>query len=259
MKGIKWSREELIITFNLYCKIQFGQIHTRNSKIIELAKLIDRTPSAVSWKLVNFASFDPELKKRGIKGAINSSKLDREIWDEFNENWGKLAFESEILLAKAKGETIEVSAELSSQDIEELKQIKGEEKYKLIKTRVNQSFFRKSILANYNSTCCITGIRMPEVLISSHIIPWSKDESIRLDPKNGLCLNALHDKAYDRGLITISPEYKIIVSESIIKICNEVEKDFFVKYNNCSIKLPEKFWPKKDFLEYHYEKIFVRG
>lgn len=259
MKGSKWTREELIIAFNLYCKIQFGQIHIRNPQVIMLAKLLGRTPSAVSWKLVNFASFDPELKKRGIKGATNSSKLDKEIWNEFNDNWDKLAFESEMLLAKAKDKTLEESAELSSQDMEDLKQIKGEEKYALIKTRVNQNFFRKTILANYNNTCCITGIRIPEVLISSHIIPWAKDESKRLNPKNGLCLNALHDKAYDRGLITITPEYKIVVSESIINTNRTEENDCFIKYNNCQIKLPEKFWPERDFLEYHYKNIFIGG
>src|SRR5271155_4885876 len=54
-----WTREELIVAFNLYCKIPFGRIHIRNPLIIELAKAIGRTPSAVSWKLANFARLDP--------------------------------------------------------------------------------------------------------------------------------------------------------------------------------------------------------
>jgi putative restriction endonuclease len=40
----KWTREELIIAFNLYCKIPFGKIHNRNPEIIELAKILGRTP-----------------------------------------------------------------------------------------------------------------------------------------------------------------------------------------------------------------------
>ena len=71
----KWTREELIIAFNLYCKIPFGKIHIHNPDIISLAKILGRTPSAVSWKLANFASLDPFLKKRNISGASHGSKL----------------------------------------------------------------------------------------------------------------------------------------------------------------------------------------
>lgn len=59
----KWTRDELILAFNLYCKIPFGTIHIRNPQIIALAKVLRRTPSAVSWKLANFASLDPSLKE----------------------------------------------------------------------------------------------------------------------------------------------------------------------------------------------------
>ena len=78
-------------------KLPFGKMHSRNPKIIKLAKLIGRTPGSVAFKLVNFASLDPSLSARGIKGARNSSKLDRVIWDEFYNNWEQLAFESEKL------------------------------------------------------------------------------------------------------------------------------------------------------------------
>ena len=50
-----------------------------------MANLIGRSPGAVAFKLGNFGSFDPELKKRGIGGLPNTSKLDKEIWDEFLE------------------------------------------------------------------------------------------------------------------------------------------------------------------------------
>src|SRR3990172_7206862 len=103
MARLNWTREELIVAFNLYCKIPFGKIHTKNPDVISLAKIIGRTPSAVSWKLVNFASLDPSLRKRGVAGAANVSKLDIQIWTEFNQDWDKLGFESERLLAKWRG------------------------------------------------------------------------------------------------------------------------------------------------------------
>src|SRR3974377_1662153 len=93
-----WSREELIVAFNLYCKIPFGRIHIRNPQVIKLAKALGRTPSAVSWKLANFARLDPALKRRNISGAQHGSRAEVEIWSEFEGNWEQLAFESEHLL-----------------------------------------------------------------------------------------------------------------------------------------------------------------
>ncbi len=176
---ILWNREELILAINLYCKTPFGKLHKSNPDVIRLAELIGRTPSAVSWKLVNFASLDPSLQARGIKGAINSSSLDREIWAEFFNNWDDLAYESEILLANKEQEKIQIEPELEIRD--------GLVKERMVKTRVNQSFFRATILASYNNTCCITGIQQPELLIASHIRPWGLDEKNRLNPQNGHC------------------------------------------------------------------------
>lgn len=56
-----------------------------------------------------------------------------------------------------------------------------------------------------------------ELLIASHIIPWGKDEKNRLNPMNGLLLNALHDKAFENGLITIAEDYTIKISSSCKK------------------------------------------
>ena len=85
------------------------------------------------------------------------------------------------------------------------------ERESIVKVRVNQYFFRKTILAAYNNTCCITGINKPELLIASHIIPWSENEELSVNPLNGLCLNAIHDKAFDCGLIAIRTDLMIIL------------------------------------------------
>ena len=102
-----WTRDELILAVNLYCKLPFGRLHRQNPDVINLAKIIERTPSSVAYKLVNFASLDPSLKARGIKGASNASKLDAEIWDEFFNNWDILPYESEKLLANLENTTLE--------------------------------------------------------------------------------------------------------------------------------------------------------
>ena len=103
-----WTREELILAFNLYCKIPFGRIHHGNPQIIELAEALGRTPAALSWKLANFARLDPALKKRNIAGATHGAKSEVEIWIEFNDDWGRLAFESERLRENITGRNPEL-------------------------------------------------------------------------------------------------------------------------------------------------------
>ncbi|RLA74331.1 MAG: HNH endonuclease [Epsilonproteobacteria bacterium] len=237
-KRNKWTREELILTFNLYCKIEFSKINYRHPLIISLSEIIERTPSAVSWKLVNFASLDSELSKRGIKGAINCSKLDREIFQEFTNNWNKSVEESEILLEK--------------------KNKKGKDILRTVKTRTNQSFFRKSVLSSYDNTCCITGINIPELLVASHIIPWAESEENRLNPKNGLCLNNLHDKAFDRGYITFDSDFKLILSSKILKTKGMYIEKYFKSVEGQTLVTPKKFIPDIQFLQYHNEKIFLQ-
>ena len=248
-----WTRDELILAINLYCKLPFGKIHSRNPEIVTLANLIERTPSSVAYKLVNFASLDPSLQARGIKGASNASKLDTEIWNEFFNNWDTLPYESEKLLANLQHTSIEQLNHISELELPK----EGKTREQLVKVRVNQSFFRRSILASYNNTCCITGIQQPEFLIAGHIKPWSLDEKNRLNPRNGIAINALHDKAIESGLLTITQDFKIQIS-SLLKKQNKLQsiQDYFLKYDNQSIKLPSRFLPDKTFLDYHNQHCF---
>ena len=125
-----WSKDELIVAINLYIKLPFGKMHSRNPEIQELAKIIGRSPSSVARKLGNFASFDPKLQARGIKGLANASKLDREIWNEFYQNWDSLFLESEKELAKLKHTTVE-----KLYQFEEETPLVGEEEMRRVKVR----------------------------------------------------------------------------------------------------------------------------
>ena len=239
-----WTKDELILAINLYSKLPFGRMHSRNPKVIELSEFINRTPGSVAFKLVNFASLDPNLQQRGIKGASNAGNLDKEIWKEFYNNWDAAFEESEKLYANYKHSTVEQLYDIDLSDIE-----KGIDKQRMIKTRVNQYRFREMVMANYNATCCITGIAEPQLLVASHITPWSKYENNRLNPSNGLCLNPLHDKTFDIGLLTISAQdYKIHISS---KLKRKDSHDYFIKYEGKQITLPKKFLPNKDFLKIH--------
>lgn len=248
-----WTREEQILAFNLYCKTPFSKISaTYNNDIKELAAIIGRSDSAVALKLVNFASLDPSLRQRNVSGMKNVSKSDQHIWDEFHGNWEELSWQSEKILAQLKGISIAASADIKDSEIPE-----GLEKEAVIKARVNQAFFRKSVLASYSSRCCITGISVPQLLVASHIVPWSIDRKNRLNPSNGLCLNSLHDKAFDAGLITITPDLRIKISEPLKQHDSSRENKIFSVYDNHLIHHPQKFYPSIEFLDYHNQHVFV--
>lgn len=248
-----WTRDELILAVNLYCKLPFGKMHKGNKEIIQFAELIGRTPSSIALKLGNFASFDPTLQERGIKGAANASKLDKQIWDEFYNNWDAALLASETLLANTKHTTIE---KLNSIDLDNLP-TEGKEKERLVKVRVNQSIFRAIVLATYNATCCVTGINNLDLLIASHIAPWSTDEKNRLNPMNGLCLNALHDRAFDKYLMTVSADdYTIRISKKLlIKNPSKSMKFNFLELEGKIIQLPDKFLPSKELLKIHNDRF----
>lgn len=249
MSNNNWSREELILAFYWYCtKIPFTKIKYTKPEVINLANLLGRTPSAVAFKLVNFARFDPELQKRGVRGMSYGSNSEKLIWDEFHNNWNELAFESELILAKYKNQSVEQVAEIETIDLPR----EGKEREAMVKVRVNQSFFRKSVLLSYQNQCCITGLAIPELLVASHIIPWSKNLKEACNPENGLCLNALHDKAFDKGLITITSDFKIELSEKLVKRKgDEAIAKYFMPYHQRELIKPDRFLPKQEFFEYH--------
>jgi putative restriction endonuclease len=251
--GNLWSKEELILAFNLYLKIPFGKMHSTNKEVIHLAGLIGRTPSSIAFRLVNFASVDPFHINRGIVGLKNGIRQTQPIWDEFFNNQEELIFLSEQILAQKENITIENKYE---DILFDLKALKGENVIREVKTRVNQSVFRKMVLSNYNNKCAITGMDIPELLLASHIIPWSKNEEHRLNPENGICFSALYDKAFDKGLIGINTNHEIVFSDTIKKrIKTEFYQVYFSSIENQKI-IAQKYLPRKEFLEYHLDTIF---
>src|ERR1019366_4044522 len=251
-----WTREEHILAFNLYCKIPFGSIHMNNPRIIELARILGRKVGSVSLKLSNFARLDPALQARGIRGMKHGAKGEEEIWHEFASRPEELAFESERLLADRLGQSIEQVADVDTDDLPAA----GIEREATVRKRVNQSFFRSRILSAYNFRCCVTGLSVQPLLTASHIIPWAEDEKNRLNPKNGLCLNALHDRAFDRHLMWIENDFVIHFSPRLHKdssTSTETVK-WLTSFEGSHLLLPKKFSPDPEFLKRHVEKCLAK-
>jgi putative restriction endonuclease len=243
-----WTRDELIIAMNLYCQLSFGQFHKNHPLIIKVADKLGRSPSSLAMKLSNLASLDPEHQSRGIKGLKGASKLDKIIWQDFQDHW-----EAMVLLSEEKFNNLFSEPEEYFIKDEE----KNTESLGIVKLRRGQSFFRKVVLAAYNYHCCITNNPITELLIASHILPWKSHPKERLNPHNGLCLAKTQDSAFDQGLITINEDYRLIISPHLYQyLPNLTLEQNFIQYEGKPIRLPERFNPDPLFLKYHREQIF---
>jgi len=228
----------------------------RNPKIIELAKTLGRTTGSVAYKLVNFARLDPKLQVRGIKGMQHGAKGEIEIWREFDDDPEALAFESERMVAMFTGQKLEEIAEIDERELP----MEGLERERMVRVRVNQHFFRAAVLAAYDYKCCITGMAVPELLVASHIVPWAKDPKQRMNPRNGLCLNALHDRAFDRGLMSFDQDERLCFSKTF-KIHESFRNEglsWLLKFEGTQILLPKKFKPDRELLAQHRQRFGSR-
>lgn len=251
-KRKNWSMEETIVAFYVYCIIPFASSSKTNPTIIHYANLLSRTPSALNMKIGNIGRLDPELKKKNITGLTHGAKMEELVWDRFFDDKEKLVYEAEKIIEKLSNNLIEDNYLHSNE-----KDYSSKDKTRLVKTRIGQSFFRSSVLSAYNNTCAITGLNINEFLVASHIKPWVIDESNRLNPHNGICLNSIHDKAFDLGLITIDKNFRVVTSSKLKEhYTNEFVDDVFKKYENTGILIPNKFHPSKEFLQYHNDAIF---
>ncbi len=202
-----WTREQLLVALRLYLRLPFGRLHGRNPEIVSLAGKIERSPNALAMKACNFASLDSAFLASNRKGLSGASESDRQLWREFEGNSEQLAAESEEVLARLEQPP-------GQQEVRELTTPTGEtDVLRIVRARRVQSFFRAAVLTSYNNRCTISGLAAPELLVASHIIPWVTSVERRADPRNGLCLSALFDRAFDRGLMTIDAQHRVIVSK----------------------------------------------
>jgi len=213
----KWTKDELLIALNLYHKMTFGKMDARNPTIIAVAEKMDRGPSSLAMKLCNLASLDPALRMRGIKGLSGASALDRSVWAEFHENLSEAAPASEQafqnLFGGANGDEVEVRP---TKGIQRRAMPSGPtEGTAAVKVRRGQAYFRDAVLNNFGGHCGITGLAVRELLIASHILPWGKYESERLNIQNGIALSRLHDAAFDIGLIAFDTGLRLRLSKAL--------------------------------------------
>ncbi len=261
---VSWSEREQLVVVRLYCRTPFGRLHKGNPAIVALAKVIGRTPSAVAMKACNFASLDPVESQR-VKGLGNASRADRKLWARFRENsesvaaaaeaaWADLGLDSQAAPTKTRGR----APHDESEPPDDFHLPLGDtESVSTIRVRRVQTFFRNAVLVAYENRCAISGIANPELLNASHILPWKDEKTRRADPTNGLCLNALHDRAFDRGFLAIDTELKVVVSRSLLGgDVPDFQEAAFREFHGKPLTLPVRFHPDPEALAWHRDHIF---
>ncbi len=262
--SVKWTREHFLIALNLYGKLPFGKLHKGQPLIKEVAAKMGRTANSLAMKLCNFASLDPVLQARNIKGLPGATKQDRAMWLEFRTNTASLGVESETLL-----HDLFTKDEMTELDLLGRDRVRFEvprfttpvgptEKLGTVKQRRGQQFFRQTVLNAYDVSCCITGISIPRLLVASHIMPWSDFPEKRLDPSNGLSLSTLHDAAFDSGLMTLDEGLRVVFSKKLRNHFPQPSLDAnFKVYEGTKIRSPLMYAePSQEALAYHRERVF---
>lgn len=249
--GRPWTHDELILAFDLYCRVPFRATKANNPAVIELARLLDRSPAAVARKLGNFGAYDPQLRKHNIVGLAHGSKLDRKVWDECHRDWA-------AFIEKAASLRAELEGRLKPQGVPPIAPGPEGPSERIVsaKQRLHQSFFRETVLSSYEESCCVTGLGVRETLIASHIVPWSQNEQRRADPTNGLCLSATFDRLFDAGLFTVEADLTIRFSAQLLHRTEPAFRTLLLPFHGQRIRRPVRFMPSEECLRWHRANVF---
>lgn len=236
-------------------------MHSRQPAIVAVAKKLGRGTNSLAMKLVNLASLDPSLRMRGIKGLPGASALDKTMWEEYHENLAETAPASEAAFQALFGAEGTKQVEVIPTEGVRVRQVPvgPTEIERTSKERRGQDYFRDVVLNNFGGRCGVCGLAIRELLVASHILPWSKHEAERLNVRNGLALSRLHDAAFDNWLIAFDDNLRLLLSPRMRDVLQQKAiADNFGAYAGEVLKLPDDaVLPDPAFLAAH-RKVFLK-
>lgn len=262
----KWTNEERYAALKLYFELEFGQFHSKNKNVIQLAEVLDRTPGSVAMKLCNFASLDPTLEREGLK---NVSAADRELMSRFHNQPARVIDEIEKAIDRIDSQFGQLSvANLADQrqygfrDAGMEFNVSGRKTsaLRVREERLNQGFFRRAVLSGYHFQCCVCKTKLVRLLEAAHIKPHNEDETYRLRPDNGLALCRNHHKAFDEGYWTLGLDLTIEVDARLHRMAkyDSTIADQFLSHEGCKIIEPFRYLPSTEVIDWHRENTFAK-
>lgn len=218
----------------------------------------------MAMKLCNFASLDPALRMRRIKGLEGASRLDRDVWQEFHADLNEAAPASEEavrrLFRAGENSELEVIPKKGVQ-VRRRRSSAATEALATVKQRRGQEYFRDAVINNSGGMCSVTGLAVRELLVASHILPWSTHEQHRLDIRNGLSLSRLHDAAFDCGFIAFDENLRLLLSNRLKReLPSRTVAENFGAFEGEPLRFPEDaVLPEPAFLAEHRRSKFKRA
>jgi putative restriction endonuclease len=127
-----------------------------------------------------------------------------------------------------------------------------------IEQRQKQSLFRKRVMQNFGSKCCVSNIKEKELLVASHIVPWASRIDSRLDPANGLLFYCPYDRLFDRGFISLDDSLRVVITPGVAE-CSKSLRAILEGLSGRQARQPAK-WPiRLEYLAYHRSQVLLKG
>jgi putative restriction endonuclease len=104
-----------------------------------------------------------------------------------------------------------IAKEPSEQEIRDIPRGPRRTVLQQIQRKVRDQRFRKNVLTAYDFRCAMSGIQL-DLLDAAHLIPVEHQRGTD-ETKNGICLSAIHHRAFDQGLVGIRKDYAVVVNE----------------------------------------------
>lgn len=252
-----WTLEELLPTFAYYLRVPYGRLHWRNPEVRDLARRLGRTPGAVARKLTNIAACDPQLRATGRVGSPHRAKLEEELFERYLAERDAVIAEASAAydrLMETEGVEPPIDSLILPRDV-------PSEALRQVRVRRNQWLFRQAVLSSYVDGCAMCDVDRPEFIIAAHIIPWAECPERRLDPKNGIALCPMHDRAFELGVMSVSKDFTILVrpgEPARSRDRSEVLTTMIDRMAGRPLRMPERFAPDADALEWHRLNRYYR-
>ena len=123
-----------------------------------------------------------------------------------------------------------------------------------VRPRLGQGLFSLKVREAYAGACAVTSEHSGPVLEAAHIMPYGHGGEHRVD--NGLLLRSDLHRLYDRGYVTVTPDYVFLVGESL-------REDFrngrsYYNLSGTTITTPDELQqrPNRELLEWHQKELF---
>lgn len=245
-----WTELEDIACLYLYLSKGRRQIDDSDPDLVKLAEALSRTPGAVSFKSANFRFIDPYSKGKGFE---HGSKMDAKVWTAYSDDIerAKEIFDLFIQSPDPSSEVIDTEQRIDSKNYD------IPDSYGRAAVRTSQFKIRANALSIYGESCSLCHIDLPMLLVASHVVPWKADQKIRADPRNVILLCAMHDKMFDRGIISIDENYRVIGSTKLNEYPIAERHVKQLEGKKMGIKGGGEMLPKQDYLEYHRKHVFI--